>query len=111
MRTLVDSGRFEAEKTLSPPQLMKAGQVQSIGMPHTIFILPILLVWLYFMAHFACSIAHFFWLPILLKIMPANYVKAYLQLLIHDGPMYDGWSSSRCLTFPSWSLERVSICG
>jgi hypothetical protein len=76
MRTLVDSGRFEAEKTLSPPQLMKAGQVQSIGMPHTIFILPILLVWLYFMAHFACSIAHFFWLPILLKIMPANYVKA-----------------------------------
>ena len=44
------------------------------------------------MAHFACSIAHFFWLPILLKIMPANYVKAYpsytMQCVLHSTMSY-----------------------
>ena len=38
-------------------------------------LLPILLCWVKFTAHFACRIAYFFWLPILLKILLANFVK------------------------------------
>ena len=40
------------------------------------FILPILLFFVKFTAHFACRIAYFFSLPILLKIQLANFVKA-----------------------------------
>ena len=40
-------------------------------------ILPILLFLVKCTAHFACIIAYFFSLPILLKILLANFVKAY----------------------------------
>ena len=40
------------------------------------FILPILLFLVQFTAHFACRIAYFFSLPILLNILLANFVKA-----------------------------------
>ena len=40
-------------------------------------ILPILLFFVKCTAHFACIIAYFFSLPILLKILLANFVKAY----------------------------------
>ena len=40
------------------------------------FILPILLFLVKCTAHFACIIAYFFSLPILLKILLANFVKA-----------------------------------
>ena len=43
-------------------------------------ILPILLFLVKCTAHFACIIAYFFSLPILLKILLANFVKAYRLL-------------------------------
>ena len=43
-------------------------------------ILPILLFLVKCTAHFACIIAYFFSLPILLKILLANFVKAYSLL-------------------------------
>ena len=44
-------------------------------------ILPILLFFVNFTAHFACRIAYIFSLPILLNILLANFVKAYSSSL------------------------------
>ena len=69
-------------------------------------ILPILLFLVKCTAHFACIIAYFFSLPILLKILLANFVKAYSYWItfavLQVGPTYS-------LDFQALSLQAYKL--